>query len=292
MNWLQSHYNLICYSNSSDTIFQTNSGIGRFFKSRLFEYTDPPLLERYKSDLSRLAELPTLIVAEAIPNGNAQSPAFFSRIDGVHNSGKEVVFTFRHLYARMSSEDIFGLDGLQFDPWEHSRTHWAVKEGDLLERLFGYIERRFENPQPKLFSVSEWPLPPLGHVAVMMPFDAKFDSVHETIKAACSDLNLASKRVDEIYRPAKIMDDVFSTIAQSSAVVSDLTGRNPNVLYETGLAHALDKDVVSIVQNEQDVPFDLRHMRFLKYLSNNEGLEQLRMQLREALRGVSLQRRI
>ena len=88
------------------------------------------------------------------------------------------------------------------------------------------------------------------------------------------------------------MDDVFSAIAQSQAVVSDLTGRNPNVLYETGLAHALDKDVVTIVQNEQDVPFDLGHMRFLKYLPNNEGLEQLRMQLRESLREVSLPRGI
>ena len=35
-------------------------------------------------------------------------------------------------------------------------------------------------------------------------------------------------------------------------MVSDLTERNPNVLYETGLAHALDRDVVTIVQNDQD----------------------------------------
>ena len=114
-----------------------------------------------------------------------------------------------------------------------------------------------------------------------------FDLIHETIKAACGDLNLATRRVDEIYGPAKIMDDVFSTIAQSQAVVSDLTGRNSNVLYETGLAHALDRDVVTIVQDEQDVPFDLRHIRFLKYLRNNEDLEQLRMQLRESLQEVS-----
>ena len=286
MKWLQSHYNLICYGHSGDNIFQTNSGIGRFLKTRLFEHTDTRLAERYKGNLSKLAELPTLIVTEAMPNGNAQSPAFFSGIEGVHDGGRDIVFEFRHLYGRMSSEGVFGLDGLHFDPWEHARTHWAVKEGDLLGTLFGYIEQGFEKNKPKLFTVSEWPLPSLGHVAVMMPFQADFDSVHATIKVACSDLNLATRRVDEIYRPAKIMDDVFSTIAQSQAVVSDLTGRNPNVLYETGLAHALDKDVVTIVQNEQDVPFDLRHMRFLKYLRNNEGLKQLRMQLRESLRAV------
>ena len=58
------------------------------------------------------------------------------------------------------------------------------------------------------------------------------------------------------------------------------------MLYETGLAHALDRTVVTIVQNEHDVPFDLRHIRFLKYLHNNEGLEQLRVELRESLREV------
>ena len=43
---------------------------------------------------------------------------------------------------------------------------------------------------------------------------------------------------------------------------------------------------MTIVQNEHDVPFDLRHIRFLKYLHNNEGLEQLRVELRESLREV------
>ena len=120
----------------------------------------------------------------------------------------------------------------------------------------------------------------------MMPFKQEFDVVHETIKAACGDLGFAAQRVDEIYGPTKIMDDIFSTIAQSQAVVSDLTGRNPNVLYETGLAHALDRDVVTIVQNDQDVPFDLKHLRFVRYLQNTEGLGKLRAELRLSLQEV------
>ena len=284
MSWLQSHYNLICYGSSDNSVFRTKSGVSRFPKVRLFEYTAPHVAERYRSDVSRLAELPTLIVAEATPNGNRHTPAFVSRIERVQDGGKEVVLEFRHLYGRMSSERVFGLDGLSLNPWEHSRTHWAVKEGNLLEILFDYFDQGLDSRSPKFFSVSEWPLPPLEHVAVMMPFEADFDAVHETIKAACGDLNLSTLRVDEIYGPAKIMDDVFSTIAQSQAVVSDLTGKNPNVLYETGLAHALDRTVVTIVQNKHDVPFDLRHIRFLEYLRNSEGLGQLRMELRESLR--------
>lgn len=286
MYWLQTHYNLICYGHSDDDVFRSRSGTSWFPKSRVFEATDAHLSEHYESDLSRLAELPTLVVAEAMPNGSTRTPAFLSRIDRVHQSGSRVTFQFHHLYGGMSSEDIFGLKDLHLGQWEHSRTHWAVKEGALLDELFRHIEDGSKKLGPRLFTTPEWPLPPLGHVAVMMPFSRDFDPVHETIRIACSDLGLATRRVDEIYGPQKIMDDIFSTIAQSQVVVGDLTGRNPNVLYETGLAHALDRDVVITVQNDQDVPFDLRHIRFIKYLQNTEGLVRLRVELRESLREV------
>ena len=286
MNWLQSHYNLICHGSCDIEVFRSMSGTSRFPRTRLFEGTAPSLAQGYRADLSRLADLPTLVVAEARPNGNAQTPAFLSRLDRVYEWGNDIAFDFRHLFDRMRSEDIFGLEGLHFDPWEHSRTHWAVKEGDLLRELFGYIDARFDKPRPKFFAVTEWPLPSLGHVAVMMPFRQDFNEVHETIKAACSDLGVTTCRVDEIYGPRKIMDDIFSTIAQSRAVVSDLTERNPNVLYETGLAHALDRDVVAIVQNDEDVPFDLKHIRFVKYMQNTEGLGKLRSDLRRSLQEI------
>ena len=286
MNWSLSHYNFICHGRCDIAIFRSNSGTSRFPKSRLFETTAPPLAQYYGADWSRLTELPTLVVAEALPNGDAQTPAFLSRIDRVYERGKDIAFEFRHLFGRMSSEDIFGLDGLHFGPRGHSRTHWDVKEGDLLKELFGYIDGKVDKPRPKFFTVTEWPLPSLGHVAVMMPFGQEFKAVHETIKAACKDLGVATRRVDDIYGPTKIMDDIFSTIVQSKAVVSDLTGRNPNVLYETGLAHALDRDVVSIVQNDEDVPFDLQHIRFVKYVQNAEGLGKLKTELRRSLQEV------
>ena len=60
-------------------------------------------------------------------------------------------------------------------------------------------------------------------------------------------------------------------IARSKVVVCDLTGRNANVFYETGIAHALGREVVLITQSEHDIPFDLAHHRYVKYLGNAEG---------------------
>ena len=43
-------------------------------------------------------------------------------------------------------------------------------------------------------------------------------------------------------------------------LLRELTGPNPNVFYELGLAHALKKPVVLVSADENDIPFDLRHL--------------------------------
>ena len=82
------------------------------------------------------------------------------------------------------------------------------------------------------------------------------------------------------------MDDVYSTIVQSRLVICDLTDRNANVLYETGLAHALNNDVIMITQNMDDIPFDLRQFRVLRYLPNQEGLLKLTEDLQQMIRAT------
>jgi hypothetical protein len=58
---------------------------------------------------------------------------------------------------------------------------------------------------------------------------------------------------------------IWSGINAAKVLVAELTTKNPNVFYELGLAHALDKPVVLVSSNEQDVPFDLRHIRVIYY---------------------------
>jgi len=61
--------------------------------------------------------------------------------------------------------------------------------------------------------------------------------------------------------------------------VSDFTGRNPNVFYETGIAHSLGRPVVPITQTMHDVPFDLQGIRAQHYFPNAEGLAAMRAKL-------------
>ena len=124
-NWSLSRYNLICYGGVDSDIFRSSSGSARFKSSRLFEYTSEHLVQHYKSNLESLAELPTLVVAECFPNGNPKTPAFFSRIDRVHEQGDDIIFRFQHLCSQFSSEEVFGWGDFDTKGYEHSRTHWA-----------------------------------------------------------------------------------------------------------------------------------------------------------------------
>jgi hypothetical protein len=71
------------------------------------------------------------------------------------------------------------------------------------------------------------------------------------------------------------MQDIVSLIDRSRVVICDCTGRNPNVFYEIGIAHTLGREVILITQNPVDIPFDLRHLRYVPYLNNAEGRQEL-----------------
>jgi tetratricopeptide (TPR) repeat protein len=116
---------------------------------------------------------------------------------------------------------------------------------------------------------------------VIIPFAVEFKNQWElAVMPAIQDAGLVPVRGDDSSLAAGvIMSDVTRLIYQSDLVIADLTGRNPNVMYELGLAHAAQKPVVMIAQHDTDVPFDLSHVRYLQY--DVRDLSQLRRALTE-----------
>jgi len=124
-------------------------------------------------------------------------------------------------------------------------------------------------------------------VAVMMPFQAEFSNVYEAIKTGCIASGLRCLRADDIWDEATIIQDIFNLIFRAQVVIVDFTGKNSNVMYETGIAHTLGKLVIPLCQSMNDIPFDMSHHRVLKYLPNREGLSSLETKLAEKLRNSS-----
>ena len=102
---------------------------------------------------------------------------------------------------------------------------------------------------------------------VMMPFADPTGGYYKLIdEPAISKAGLRAVRADdEIFATGKVIDQIWTGITAAKVLVAELTGRNPNVFYELGLAHALSKPVVLVSSNQEDVPFDLQHIRVIYY---------------------------
>ncbi|MBA4375695.1 MAG: hypothetical protein C0401_05925 [Anaerolinea sp.] len=104
----------------------------------------------------------------------------------------------------------------------------------------------------------------------IMPFDGWFDEYY--IKIYCPAIkaaNLEPFRTDDLYRPSMIINDIWSYTKKAKLILADLSGKNPNVFYELGLAHGIAKPVILISESINDVPFDLRALRVILYDKNN-----------------------
>jgi len=155
------------------------------------------------------------------------------------------------------------------------------------EKLGTYIGSKHVDDSKKIvFSPSVFRVPDAptedDRIAAMMPFSG-FDDVYKAMGLAAKGVQMKIDRADTVWEDSAFIQDIFNLIFRSNVVIVDLTGKNPNVMYEMGIAHTLGKHVIPITQNISDIPSDLGHHRALKYLNNSEGLTQLTKNLGDRL---------
>ncbi|WP_158681719.1 hypothetical protein [Microbulbifer pacificus] len=102
-------------------------------------------------------------------------------------------------------------------------------------------------------------------VFVLTPFHSEFDEVYEVIKSICKKADIRCIRGDEQNFKGDIFSHVLKNLVQAKVVVANLGGRNPNVLYELGLAHAFDKTTILVSQLLDELPVDIKSKRVVTY---------------------------
>lgn len=101
---------------------------------------------------------------------------------------------------------------------------------------------------------------------VMMPFGDWFNRYYQEIYTpAIREAGFEPLRGDELFSTGSVVEQIWEQVTKSTVLLADLTGKNANVFYELGLAHAARKPVVFTASNIEDVPFDLRHLRVIIY---------------------------
>ena len=103
-------------------------------------------------------------------------------------------------------------------------------------------------------------------VFVLMPFKARMAEVYSNhIKKLGKELRVSIRRADDSYSPRPFMEKVWDGICAARLIVGDCTEKNPNVLYEIGIAHTVGKKVVLITRSEEDIPADIGHFEHITY---------------------------
>ncbi|MFJ5330344.1 hypothetical protein [Pectobacterium versatile] len=98
-----------------------------------------------------------------------------------------------------------------------------------------------------------------------------YDSGHFTrvynhlIKPACEAAGFKAIRADDINSSHMIIVDILKKIVESDIAICDLSGRNPNVLYELGLRQAFNKKTILIKDNKTENIFDVQGFRHSQY---------------------------
>ncbi|QJD77858.1 hypothetical protein [Spirosoma rhododendri] len=155
-------------------------------------------------------------------------------------------------------------------------------EARFVSTASGRLPERIVTFAPDVFQIPDKTVEP-NVLSVMMPFESRFAGTYNAIRNVCNKLGIECRRADDIWENSILIQDVFDLIFTARAVLTDFTDRNPNVFYETGVAHTLGKLVIPITQSVADIPFDLRHHRALTYLPNSEGLLKLEADLEKKL---------
>lgn len=257
---------------------------------RVFEYTEQTLADQYRPagqfDFTSLAKLPTVFVEESY--GQNEQIARVGFILAAHIAGRDIAIEYvydqqvppipNRTFQAFAAE--LGIADFQF-----SRTHWSIKSGDLFRSLLRNLQP--QRRRPTVFQLKDPEAIEPTLVSAMMPFHLSFDPVYEALQRVAQAVGMRCRRADDIWENPAVIQDVVSLIDRSRVVICDCSTRNPNVFYEIGIAHTLGREVILITQSADDIPFDLRHLRYVQYLNNGEGLAQLSAKLQQRLESLA-----
>ena len=99
-----------------------------------------------------------------------------------------------------------------------------------------------------------------------MPFSSEFDDTYKLgIKETAIKCDVKAERLDEQLFGEGMLDRIYRQIDVADFIIADLSGRNANVFYELGYAHANEKICILLTKDASDIPFDLKHKRHIVY---------------------------
>lgn len=116
-------------------------------------------------------------------------------------------------------------------------------------------------------------------IFILTPFNDLYAEDYKVIREVCLASGFSAFRGDENYIKGDIFPEMLKLIVKSNLIIANINGRNPNVLYELGIAQALDKPVILISREPEQLPIDIKSKRFLIYRDYKELQKLVRKEI-------------
>ena len=110
------------------------------------------------------------------------------------------------------------------------------------------------------------------------------DSVIKPVLEGYGFINI--KAAYEINVSGMINTQIINRIIEDDLVVANLTGNNPNVMYELCLRHTVAKPIIHICEIGTALPFDIKDNRTIFYKNDMLGVKELKTSISEYLKEV------
>ncbi|MCL1047289.1 nucleoside 2-deoxyribosyltransferase [Shewanella electrodiphila] len=120
---------------------------------------------------------------------------------------------------------------------------------------------------------------------LLAPINPRFENQVDIIKTACSDIGIDCETADEEFISGPILSVIIKKMLSANIVIAVIDGRNPNVFYELGLAHAFGKTVVMVSGGVEGIPFDIQSQRMVIVdWDDKDSIEKIRRSIAESMR--------
>jgi len=107
--------------------------------------------------------------------------------------------------------------------------------------------------------------------------------INAVIRPILTEMGFNVKEPLEIASPGSITNHIINQLIDADLVVANLTGPNPNVMYELAVRHATNKPVVTLAEHNTIIPFDIYAERTIRYFDSIAGGEPIKQPLRLAI---------
>lgn len=157
-------------------------------------------------------------------------------------------------YSKFITDDLLRQYGQKFN---------FIEKGEGSKRFFGKLSKLIISSKSH------------QKVFLAMPFDKKYDAIYEVLKNCVEKFHYRCIRLDHQNFNQSIIKKIFEEIMECKFLIFLATDKSPNAFYECGYAVALSKEVITVTDHYQNLPFNVRDRNSIAYGKDLKKLEKL-----------------